>query len=153
MTAFLTQNHHIDMGILLLPRNQTTFSFESVDGLDPAELVPQIRVRAFSYVAVPEDVVVPVPPVWWGSDLTLQITAEDAKSYLFSIGPAGRAAAEVRPIAQFSNDAVSWGFTGVLLGVYSTRNGYVYEDGKGKGGQDAVYVSRFRYTSFAQARV
>jgi hypothetical protein len=144
VSAFLTQNHHLDMGIVLLPRKSATTQLEGVGGgQDPSELIPQLRIRGMSYVPVPAEVVLPVPRVWVGKELTLEVRADNATHYVFRFGPAKRTA-EMREIAIWSNDAVSWGFTGVLLGAYATSNG--------GNGTAAGYISRWRYASRGQIR-
>ncbi|KAK4453978.1 Non-reducing end alpha-L-arabinofuranosidase BoGH43B [Podospora aff. communis PSN243] len=142
ISAFLTQNHHIDLGIVLLPRKMATDSFEGPDSRDPEELIPQIRLRGMSYKTVPKDVVIPVPRVWIGGELCLEVRADDSKGYVFSVGPAKRP--EMREVATWGNELVSWGFTGVLLGAYATSNG-----GEGRAVGD---ITRWRYVDRGQVR-
>ena len=100
VTAFLTQNHHLDLGVVML-RNTTD-----------STLAPHFRFRGISYVKVPDPVVTPVPREWLGRPLRLEIRATNISHYAFSAGPAD-AASEMRTIITASNDAVSWGFTGL----------------------------------------
>jgi len=144
ISAFLTQNHHLDMGIVLLPRSSATAFLEGSDtDKNPGELIPHVRIRGMSYVPVPAEVVIPVPRVWVGGQLTLEVRADNATHYVFSVGPARRVA-EMREVAVWSNDAVSWGFTGVLLGAYATSNGGT--------GTAPGYISRWRYVNRGQVR-
>ncbi|KAJ3530258.1 hypothetical protein NMY22_g8652 [Coprinellus aureogranulatus] len=113
VSAFLTQNHHLDLGIVMLPSSSS-----SSDG----PLAPHFRYRGISYVPVPEPIIAPVPAEWVGKTLTLEIKAFNSSHYAFSAGPAGAASLR-RTIVTVSNEPVSWGFTGVLLGVYCTTNG------------------------------
>jgi len=139
VSAFLTQNHHLDLGIVLL-----SFSSSS------PSLVPHVRFRGFSYVPVPAPVVLPLSELIPGVnsnkgrlDLTFEIRAVNFSHYAFSVGPAGRLS-ELRTVITASNDAVSWGFTGVLLGAYATRNG--------GNGTAPAYISKWQYIPEGQFR-
>ncbi|KAK3384416.1 glycosyl hydrolase [Lasiosphaeria ovina] len=163
VTAFLAQNHHLDLGVVLLPANTTagTTAFPGPAGAKeeggqgkkgPDELVPHVRFRGMSSsTAVPEPVVARLPRAWWrngggsgsgsGSgnatlDLTLEIKAANTTHFTFSVGPAGARSA-MQTIASAPNDAVSWGFTGTILGVYCTSNG--------GNGTTPAYISKWRY--------
>ncbi|KAF3001117.1 hypothetical protein E8E14_007755, partial [Neopestalotiopsis sp. 37M] len=128
VSVFLTQNHHLDLGIVMLPANSSTLS--SFPGPvnattlpdDPSEPIPQLRFRAMSYIAVPDPVIVPLPDVWRGRALRLEIRASNATHYTFSASPAD-ARSQMQTLGEASNAAVSWGFTGVILGVFCTTNG------------------------------
>jgi Beta xylosidase C-terminal Concanavalin A-like domain len=101
VTAFLVQNHHLDLGIVMLPSNAT----------NSTTLAPHFRFRGISYVQVPEPVIAPVPEAWIGRPLRLEIRASNMTHYSFSAGPAD-APSESRTVITVPNDAVSWGFTG-----------------------------------------
>jgi hypothetical protein len=167
VTAFLTQNHHLDLGVVMLPAKARTASFpgdkdSKVHSGD--ELLPHFRFRGMSYVPVPADVVMPVPAAWVGSSLRMEISAKNMSHYSFSAGPAD-AMSEMHTVIDVSNEPVSWGFTGesfspfsrhgwplllaktyvgVLLGVYATSNG-------GKGSTPA-YISEWKYSPQGQFR-
>lgn len=126
VSAFLTQNHHFDLGVVMLPARSETASFpgavtddgeeeDTEDGEEEEEtgggLVPYFRFRAESYVSVPKPLVVPVPEAWVGETLRLEIAAKNYTHYTFSAGPAARRS-EARQLMEASNDALSWGFTG-----------------------------------------
>lgn len=114
VSVFLTQNHHLDMGVVLLPAREATAPFPGTNETEPADLsklVPHLRFRGISYIPVPEDVIVPLPTEWSGSPLRLEIKAFNVTHYSFSAGPAS-ALSEMKTIITASNDAVSWGFTG-----------------------------------------
>lgn len=130
VSAFLTQNHHLDLGIAMLPDSN-------------GSLAPHFRYRGISYVPVPAPIVTSVPPEWVGKTLTLEIKAFNSSHYAFSAGPADAASLR-RTIVTVSNEAVSWGFTGVLLGPYCTTNG-------GEGSAPA-YVSNWKYIPQGQYR-
>lgn len=104
VTVFLTQNHHIDLGIVLLP--STTGSV--VPFSTP---MPHLRFRMTSYVAVPDPVVVPIPDAWLEQALRLEIKAANLTHYSFSAGPAANQSQMVT-IAYGAGSVVSWGFTG-----------------------------------------
>lgn len=118
VSVFLTQNHHYDLGVVLLPANARTQAFPghnltTVD--DPNELKRHFRFRAVSYAPVPADIIAPVPEGWVGGSLRLEIKAMNITHYSFSAGPA-RAASQMKTLLYGSNDALSWGFTGRTAG-------------------------------------
>jgi hypothetical protein len=109
VSVFLTQNHHLDLGVVMLPANTTTHNQADI-GPGAGGLVPHFRFRGTSYVEVPADVVVPVPQEWRGEAIRLQIRANETH-YDFSatsLGSRGR----TKRIIKVSNEPVSWGFTG-----------------------------------------
>ncbi|KAL2176196.1 glycoside hydrolase family 43 protein [Thermothelomyces heterothallicus CBS 202.75] len=148
VTAFLTQNHHLDLGVVLLPRGSATAP--SLPGLSSKEeeggqdlMIPHVRFRGESYVPVPAPVVYPIPRAWRGGKLVLEIRACNSSHFSFRVGPEGRRS-ELRVVMEASNDAVSWGFTGTLLGIYATSNG--------GNGTTPAYFSDWRYTPLEQFR-
>ncbi|KAI1638242.1 glycoside hydrolase family 43 protein [Biscogniauxia mediterranea] len=152
VSAFLTQNHHLDLGVAMLPLNNSSTSavFPPPDAprnysSSSSRLVPHFRFRGTSSTALPGDVVVPVPAEWAGRTLRLEIRASNLTHYAFAAGPANDdAVSQMRTLVEVSNAAVSWGFTGVILGVYCTTNGR-------EGGAPA-YFSRWRYVPQGQFR-
>ncbi|KAI1424650.1 glycosyl hydrolase [Xylaria sp. FL1777] len=146
VSVFLTQNHHLDFGVVALPAASSNGILHGDAGnssIDAgSELIPQFRFRGISYVVVPDDVVVPVPAAWRDKKLRLEIRASNATHYVFSAGPAD-AMSQMKTFIEVSNEPVSWGFTGVILGVYCTTNGH---DGTGT----PAYFSRWRYTPQGQ---
>ncbi|KAI1087305.1 glycoside hydrolase family 43 protein [Rostrohypoxylon terebratum] len=144
ISAFLTQNHHLDLGVVLLPANESTAFLDDTDySTSPSELIAQLRFRGISYVPVPDDVIAPIPKSWTSKPLRLEIKAHNMTHYSMSAGPAD-ALSEMRTILEVSNAPVSWGFTGVILGVYCTSNGYE--------GDTPAYFSEWRYTPQGQFR-
>ncbi|OTA91884.1 glycoside hydrolase family 43 protein [Hypoxylon sp. CO27-5] len=137
VSVFLTQNHHLDLGVVMLPANRSTSSFPGTNNLsNSSELIPQLRFRGISYIPVPDDIIVPIPESWSSKSLRLEIKAHNMTHYSMSAGPAD-ALSQMWTILDVSNSPVSWGFTGVLLGVYCTSNGYE--------GTTPAYFSRWRY--------
>ncbi|KAL1630195.1 hypothetical protein SLS54_001055 [Diplodia seriata] len=134
VTVFLTQNHHMDLGIVLLPSSSDSVA-------SSPKLRPHFRFRATSYVAVPDPVVVPVPVAWIDQALRLEIKAANLTHYSFSAAPTAQRS-QMMTVAYGAGSVVSWGFTGTLLGVYATTNG-------GNGSTNA-YVSRWRYQGQGQ---
>lgn len=115
VTAFLTQNHHLDMGVVMLPASESTITFPGTDPTQPgdsAALVPQVRFRGVSSVAVPGPIVAPLPSGWLSSLIHLEIRAANLTHYSFSVGPVDRSKSQMQTLLHVSNDAVSWGFTG-----------------------------------------
>ncbi|KAI8944673.1 glycosyl hydrolase [Xylaria longipes] len=132
VSVFLTQNHHLDLGVVNLPAAENA-----------SMPIPHFRFRGISYVPVPGDIAVPVPAAWRGTPLRLEIRASNATHYVFSAGPAS-SMSRMRTLLEVSNEPVSWGFTGVLLGVYCTSNGHE--------ATTPAYFSRWRYTPQDQFR-
>ncbi|KAI1848871.1 hypothetical protein JX266_005299 [Neoarthrinium moseri] len=115
VTVFLTQNHHFDMGVVMLPANSSTGPFPGTNRTlsgDHSAPIPHFRFRGISYTAVPEPVTVPVPESWQNDTLHLEIKASNMTHYTFSAGPA-HAKSQMRALIDVSNAAVSWGFTGM----------------------------------------
>ncbi|KAI8626432.1 glycoside hydrolase family 43 protein [Xylariaceae sp. FL1651] len=157
VSVFLTQNHHLDLGVVMLPASSSTGVFPgdtnatqnggeslalSAAGNSP-DLIPQFRFRGISYIPVPGDIVVPVPAAWRDKTLRLEIKASDATHYALSAGPAD-ALSQMRALIEVSNEPVSWGFTGVILGIFCTGNGYNVTT--------PAYFSRWRYVPQGQFR-
>ncbi|KAG7286196.1 hypothetical protein NEMBOFW57_008502 [Staphylotrichum longicolle] len=117
VTAFLTQNHHLDMGVVLLPRGATG-TVPSLPGVKAdegegegregeEELVPHVRFRAESYVPVPRATAYALPAAWTrgGGKLVLEIRACNASHYAFSVGPEGRRS-EMRLVMEVGNEGI-----------------------------------------------
>lgn len=171
VSVFLTQNHHLDIGVVLLPASESTTVFPGESASEPgdsSELIPQIRFRGISSVTTPATVVAPVPSTWTGKPLSLEIKAANMTHYSFSVGPAD-AQSLTQTLVTSSSDAVSWGFTGkcpfylctgfrfeesilgtniyspgVILGVYATTNG--------GDGDTPAYFSKWQYIPQGQYR-
>ncbi|GJD00932.1 betaxylosidase [Colletotrichum higginsianum] len=114
VSVFLTQNHHFDLGVVLLPANASTQAFPGQNSTivkDPDELKLHLRFRGESYAPIPANIVAPVPEGWVGAPLQLEIKAFNMTHYAFSCGPAG-AASRMQTLLHASNAALSWGFTG-----------------------------------------
>ena len=77
----------------------------------------------------------------------MQIKALNTTHYAFTAAPASRKT-EVKTVAYAPGDIVSWGFTGVILGVYATTNGYAPGGANGT----AAYVSNWKYGDLKQVR-
>lgn len=79
MTVFLTQDQHLDLGVVLLASNATNGT------------APHFRFRATGTGnddgPGPETPVSPVPEGWLGQPLRLQIRAVNDAVYSFSAGP------------------------------------------------------------------
>ncbi|ORY57572.1 glycoside hydrolase family 43 protein [Pseudomassariella vexata] len=144
VSVFLTQNHHLDLGVVMLPANRSTAPFPGTNNTvpsDPTELIPQFRFRAESFLPVPSPAILPVPSAWVGKPLRLEIKASNMTHYALSAGPAG-ALSEMQTVMTVSNDLVSWGFTGTILGVYCTSNG--------REGTTPAYFSKWKYVPQGQ---
>lgn len=114
VTAFLTQNHHLDLGLAFLAANESTGTIPGTNFTEPensSTLIPQIRYRGISNVAVPAPMTMPVPDVWVGQPLTFEIQASNSTHFSFSVGPAD-AQSQMQTILYASNSALSYGFTG-----------------------------------------
>ncbi|RYP03931.1 hypothetical protein DL765_010365 [Monosporascus sp. GIB2] len=114
VSVFLTQNHHLDLGVVMLPSNSSTATFPySGNGMTrrSGTLIPHLRFRGESYVPVPDNIIAPLPEAWIGRTLRLEIRASNMTHYSLSAGPAD-AMSQTRTILDVSNEPVSWGFTG-----------------------------------------
>lgn len=114
VSVFLTQNHHLDLGVALLPVNSSTAAFPGTNSStfnDTSALVPQFRFRGISTAVVPDPIIMPVPQEWVGQKIRLEIKASNMTHYTLSAGPAN-ALSKSQSIVEVSNAAVSWGFTG-----------------------------------------
>ncbi|KAI1326600.1 glycoside hydrolase family 43 protein [Xylariaceae sp. FL0255] len=138
VSVFLTQNHHFDLGVVWLPSNNSNGTQDNGTSLSP-----YLRYRGISYVSVPADVLVPVPATWREKKLRLEIRASNSTHYALAAGPAD-AMSQMMTVIEVSNAPVSWGFTGVILGIYCTSNGF--------NGSLPAYFSRWRYTPQGQFR-
>ena len=119
VSAFLTQNHHLDLGVVVLPAASSTGVFPGDTGNSYGEsdstLIPQLRFRGISSASVPvPELVIPVPKTWREKTLRLEIRADNATHYVFSAGPAD-AMSQVQTLVEASNQHVSWGFTGEMF--------------------------------------
>ncbi|KAK6956803.1 hypothetical protein Daesc_002083 [Daldinia eschscholtzii] len=116
VSVFLTQNHHLDLGIVMLPAKSSTATFAGKGpSTNSSGLIPHLRYRGISYIPVPDDVVIPIPETWSDRELRLEIKAHNMTHYSLSAGPAD-ALSEMRTVLDLSNAAVSWGFTGMADG-------------------------------------
>lgn len=133
ITLFLSQNHHARCGIAMLPLANSSSN----------SLVPHFHFHAISYIAVPADVVVPVPEEWRDQLLTLHLRTVNSTHYEFGAGPSDDSD-RPRSIAMVSGEIISWGFTGALVGAYATSNG--------GNGSTSAYVTDWHYEGLGQIR-
>ncbi|KAI0400473.1 glycoside hydrolase family 43 protein [Xylaria palmicola] len=146
VTVFLTQLSHIDLGLVLLPANES---------LHPSEGAARKSQMAFRFRAEgngtpPATRIVPVPSDWVREKMRLEIKAINTTHYSLAAMPAGRPRAKL-VIGTASAALVSGGsgsFVGSLVGTYATCNGAGSEYTCPKGGN--AYFSRWRYTGEAQ---
>lgn len=113
VSAFLTQNHHLDLGVVMLPASRQTQPFPGKESSssDSDDLILHFRYRGESYEPVPAETISPVPDEWIGEPLRLEIKAVNFTHYAFSAGPADDQS-EMRTLLHASVDVLSWGFTG-----------------------------------------
>ncbi|OAA62684.1 glycoside hydrolase family 43 protein [Niveomyces insectorum RCEF 264] len=162
VSVFLTQNHHLDLGVVRIGgvsgRRRSNHSGNSSSSSSMAVAGTYLRFRGIAtgdpvHGAPPAVITVRVPASWHdGADdgplhVTLQIQAANATHYAFAAWPTGRPSA-MRTVAWADNAAVSYGFTGALLGVYCTSNG---EGGGGGGGGGGGSNSNANSTSTSDA--
>jgi hypothetical protein len=166
------QNHHIDLGVVLLPNSTSSAS------ASPKPLVPYFRFAATSYLAVPPPVLVPIhssfpnyttlsDPTATTLSLYLEVKANNLTHYAFSAGPVD-AMSDVINIGYAPAADVSFGFTGMfyvfdcrsdtapmltlvfsgtILGVYATTNG---RDVNASAPGTPAYISDWKYTPQGQ---
>ncbi|KAF2228993.1 glycoside hydrolase family 43 protein [Viridothelium virens] len=144
VSVFLVQSHHIDLGVVLLPSSST-----STSSANDTALTPYFRLRTTTSIPVPAPIqLTPVPAAWIQPnaplELRLQIQACNLTHYAFGAAPVG-AAHEMLTLGYGEAAAVSYGFTGTLVGVYATTNG-------GEEGGVEAYVGDWRYEGMGQVR-
>lgn len=114
VTVFLTQDHHLDLGVVLLPADESTVAFPGT-GFGrrdaAAALTPHIRFRGIPSEAVPDPIVAPLPTGWLSRSLELGIKAVNTTHYSFSVGPADEDC-QLQTVLYVSNSVVSYGYTG-----------------------------------------
>ncbi|KAI0164532.1 glycoside hydrolase family 43 protein [Hypoxylon sp. FL1284] len=151
VTVFLTQVNHIDLGVALLPPQQSNDSNSPCQIGATSQLMVWFRAEGTGTPPAPRTV--PVPADWLDGDkggIRLQIEAANATHYLLSAMPAADPKAQVlvgvAPAALVSGGNGS--FVGGLVGVYATCNGAGAGDECPEGGD--AYFKRWRYTGKGQ---
>ncbi|KAJ7632991.1 arabinofuranosidase [Roridomyces roridus] len=130
VSVFLTQNHHIDLGIVCLA-NETSSCADST--------VLRIRTTSSTAASARPDTIIPLP-IQPGAT-RLQIRADNLTHYVFSYSQTEDG--EGMRVAGYGLSAdVSWGFTGTILGVYATGNGL--------NASTPAYISRWEYEGVRQ---
>lgn len=139
VSLFLTQGHHIDLGVVMSSNGNSSTSLR---------LHYQNGTTGNDTGSSPSSVVtMPVPASWnsSGLGLTLQIAAVNFTHFAFAAGPVGHQSQMVQ-VGVARGSIVTWGFTGTLVGVYATVNGGAV----GKNGTDYAYVRNWRYQGMGQ---
>ncbi|KAI9693442.1 MAG: hypothetical protein M1820_009277 [Bogoriella megaspora] len=131
VSVFLTQSHNIYFGVVLLPNSD-----------DATELIPYFRLGTTTSIPVAAPIVTPVPAAWRNQTLRLYINAANATHYTFAAGLVD--STETQVVGYGQSAAVSYGFTGTLLGVYATTNG--------ADGEFNAYVGNWKYEGQGQIR-
>lgn len=127
ITVFLTQDHHAELGLVLLERNGTTQQ--------------HLRFRAMSKTPVNETIEMQVPSNWT-MPLYMEIKAFNLTHYAFSAAPKDHRS-QIRQVAVVAASLVSYGFTGSLVGAYATTNG-------GEQVGTKAFVGAWKYVSQGQ---
>ncbi|KAI0149481.1 glycoside hydrolase family 43 protein [Xylariaceae sp. FL1272] len=138
ITVFLTQNAHIDLGLVLLGSNSTYGSHLSLRFQGQGTGIP------------PPPKTVPVPSDWNTESIRLKVRTLNTTHYSFSAAPARHLHKEIT-MGVASAALVSGGdgpFTGSLVGAYATCSGAGLGDACPEGAN--VNVKRWRYTGIAQ---
>lgn len=148
VSVFLVQNHHFDLGVVMLPASNTTntttnTSNNGSSSSSSSGLTPHFRFRGISYLPTPPSVITPINSTWLGQPLTMEIKAFNYTHYSFSAGPAAHAHL-LQTIGYAPAADLSFGFTGTLVGVYATTNG--------RNGNTRAYVGDWRYEGQGQVR-
>lgn len=131
VSIFLVQNHHFDLGVVMLP------------SANSSDLSPHFRFRGISYLPTPPEVVVPVNDIWLGQTLTMEVKAVNFTHYALSAGPTAHQHL-MQTIGYAPAADLSFGFTGTLVGAYCTTNG--------RNGSADAYISNWRYQGQVQIR-
>ncbi|KAI7236672.1 glycoside hydrolase family 43 protein [Hortaea werneckii] len=153
VSVFLTQNHHYDLGIVMLPASSSSTSSPTDDppSTDTTPLTPHFRLRGISSSSSTSSqtdfptLILPVNETWLNPNspegtpnlLRLEIKATNLTHYALSAAPVG--AEHLRQTLGYAPArGVSYGFTGVLVGVYASVNGR-----EGEGGGDGEEGGRW----------
>ncbi|KAJ7217123.1 arabinofuranosidase [Mycena pura] len=153
VSVFLTQNHHIDFGIVCLADTEEASCDDAT----------ALRIRTTSTTATTPrpDTIIPLAHL---SRTRLEIRADNLTHYTFSYAQIGGTGTDrigvALTLAGFGLSAdVSWGFTGasfdfsrrnaVVNGIAGTMLG-VYATGNGRNASTPAYVSRWRYEGVRQ---
>ena len=138
VTIFLVQRYHFDLGVVLLRPSE-----------DSDELAPHLRFRGMSGSDANGTNVVPLPDTWKKDEpIKLQIQAFNETHYAFSaesVENSDNTADESLVLGYCTGAELSWGFTGTLLGIFTTTNG-------GKEGGFRAWFSEWIYTGQEQIR-
>ncbi|KAE8369383.1 glycosyl hydrolase [Aspergillus caelatus] len=142
VTVFLNQVQNINLGVVMLPANDTSNSTKRV-------LAPHFRFLVSGLESnekkIPPPYITPVPTSWLHEPIRLMIRASNETHYTLSAASTTRPN-EIQMIGQAPATIVSGGagpFTGSLVGVYATNNGGT--------GTTPSYISRWRYQGIGQA--
>lgn len=133
-SVFTDQGAHIDLGIVLLARN------DSGDDT-PSSTSRCFRLRAESKRGSLETIVV-VPQTWMDESSQLEIKAANLTHYTFSAAPAVHKSQSIT-IGWAEEKLVTPMFTGALVEVYATTNGADVEP-------TFAYVGQWRYQGQGQ---
>ncbi|KFZ04491.1 hypothetical protein V502_10110, partial [Pseudogymnoascus sp. VKM F-4520 (FW-2644)] len=131
VSAFLDQNSHFDLGIIMLSNS-------------PKLSAPYLRLRGYSALmptAAPATVLKVIPAAWLKHPITMKIQALNLTHYAFSAGLTS-APSNMQIIGYGLALGLSYSFTGTLLGAYATSNG------ESKGFK--AYISDWNYVGQGQ---
>ena len=142
ISAFLTQEQHIDLSVRPASSNTTH---------NERELVLRISAEGANLTSSLN--ALPVPKSWIsGCSITLQVYTANDTHYVFSAWPAGSPNDKL-VLGSAPAKVVSGGtgpFTGVLLGVFATCNGGSGSDNTCSDAGGEAYFSNWKYTGAAQ---
>ncbi|KAJ4360581.1 uncharacterized protein N0V89_001147 [Didymosphaeria variabile] len=131
ITLFLTQNHHVRLGLTLLPTSDTA-----------SALTPHLRFTTEPYSSAAPPFSIPMPAELHDARLVMEIKAVNETHFSFAVGRTE--SKDLAVLAHAPGEIVSWGFTGTLIGVYATSNG--------GNGTETAYVSKWTYKGEGQIR-
>ncbi|GAB1735523.1 hypothetical protein NU219Hw_g4102t1 [Hortaea werneckii] len=159
VSVFLTQNHHYDLGIVMLSPSTSSSSSSSSPTDDPPSTsspTPHFRLRGISSsssssTSQPDfpTLILPINQTWLNHPsstpnlLRLEIKASNLTHYALSAAPAGFEHLR-QTLGYAPARGVSYGFTGALVGVYASSNGregvrgggeWGWDHGEGNGGE------------------
>ncbi|KAF7593002.1 hypothetical protein BBP40_012161 [Aspergillus hancockii] len=134
ITVFLTQEQHIDLGLVLL---------KSANGSSSLSIRLRVEGRG-NYEGTLPNKTVPVPEGWAEEPIRFEVRAVSDTQYEFSVASVKKPAH--RSVIGYADSTIVSGdtgrFTGSLIGVYATSNG-------GSGTTEA-YISNWRYEGQGQ---
>ncbi|KAL2825728.1 glycosyl hydrolase [Aspergillus cavernicola] len=147
ISVFLTQEQHVDLGIVDIPLPQSKVS----------RVIQFKTYGQGTYNGPLTNTTLDIPRKWGDKKISLTVQAVNDRTYVFSAALASqpRKKVEIGSVDARVLSGDTGRFTGTLVGVYASRGGRVGHTGSGFGGDkgkkgDYAYFSNWRYDGQGQ---